>query len=330
MLEQPFRAHLLNSTALVTSHEARRAGFLSAVLEKSRLGDPFVDQAKTLRIKASKAKTAKQLLEIEDIRKGLLTAAGVSDKAIKHITSDDQIAIVNEFIEKVLLPAGESFIDELVYRFLLIRGDTLGGKMRNVAGIWAQRRLTRFILSELALSQREYLWLTSRSKKWETDSADDETSKVRGLHWKSTHGSRVLLYNLKLPFIRTEEEEDKEGKGKNVDICLFDCEPEKYFTQKTQLISSLGSYIVVGELKGGIDPAGADEHWKTAKSALERIRTPFNFLETRPHVVFVAAAIEHSMAGEIWTMLSNGFLSNAANLTKDEQMVSLASWLCNL
>ena len=30
-----------------------------------------------------------------------------------------------------------------------------------------------------------------------------------------------------------------------------------------------------GELKGGIDPAGADEHWKTGNSALVRIRKAF-------------------------------------------------------
>ncbi|HAJ78349.1 MAG TPA: hypothetical protein DCO75_01135, partial [Fibrobacteres bacterium] len=29
------------------------------------------------------------------------------------------------------------------------------------------------------------------------------------------------------------------------------------------------------ELKGGIDPAGADEHWKTAKTAIDRIVSAF-------------------------------------------------------
>jgi len=31
----------------------------------------------------------------------------------------------------------------------------------------------------------------------------------------------------------------------------------------------------MGELKGGIDPAGADEHWKTANKALDKMRKPF-------------------------------------------------------
>lgn len=36
------------------------------------------------------------------------------------------------------------------------------------------------------------------------------------------------------------------------------------------------------------------------------------------------------MAGEIWNQLQTGELANAANLTDDRQVVSLASWLCSL
>lgn len=36
------------------------------------------------------------------------------------------------------------------------------------------------------------------------------------------------------------------------------------------------------------------------------------------------------MAGEIWGMLKRGELTNAANLTADQQAVSLVAWLCKL
>jgi hypothetical protein len=36
--------------------------------------------------------------------------------------------------------------------------------------------------------------------------------------------------------------------------------------------------IALGELKGGIDPGGADEHWKTAQAAFNRIRQAFTVL----------------------------------------------------
>ena len=89
-------------------------------------------------------------------------------------------------------------------------------------------------------------------------------------------------------------------------------------------------YIALGELKGGIDPAGADEHWKTASAHLVRIRRSFLGLQAQPYLFFIGNAIEASMAGEIWGMLEVGELTNAANMTDDRQAVSLVAWLCAL
>jgi type II restriction enzyme len=45
-------------------------------------------------------------------------------------------------------------------------------------------------------------------------------------------------------------------------------------------------HISCGELKGGIDPAGADEHWKTAVSAFRRITTSFGIISVSPPILF--------------------------------------------
>lgn len=113
----------------------------------------------------------------------------------------------------------------------------------------------------------------------------------------------------------------------NVDLCLFSCHandlsPEIYQTAQR--------YIALGELKGGIDPAGADEHWKTARTALDRIRAAFAQQNHTPHTFFIGAAIERAMADEIWNYLNSGTLENAANLTNDNQIASLSNWLCSL
>ena len=55
---------------------------------------------------------------------------------------------------------------------------------------------------------------------------------------------------------------------------------------------------MLGELKGGIDPAGADEHWKTGRAALDRILQTY---KNRIAVIFVGAAIEKAMAEELFT-----------------------------
>ncbi len=45
----PYLRHLVNSQSLVTTREAKRAGFVEAVIEKSRLADTFVQDARTLK-----------------------------------------------------------------------------------------------------------------------------------------------------------------------------------------------------------------------------------------------------------------------------------------
>jgi hypothetical protein len=90
------------------------------------------------------------------------------------------------------------------------------------------------------------------------------------------------------------------------------------------------SYIALGELKGGIDPAGADEHWKTAQTALDRVREGFSKAGFSPYTFFIGAAIEKGMASEIWTQLKSGTLTNAANLNEVNQVASISRWLCTL
>ena len=109
-------------------------------------------------------------------------------------------------------------------------------------------------------------------------------------------------------------------------MCLLNCTPKELSTA----IKNPSLYIALGELKGGIDPAGADEHWKTARTSLIRIQKAFSKKGFSPYIFFVGAAIENSMAEEIWHQLENGTLNNAANLTDVNQVASLCGWLCGL
>jgi type II restriction enzyme len=148
---------------------------------------------------------------------------------------------------------------------------------------------------------------------------EDDTDielKLRGLAWGEGKRARTLIYNLTVPLF-----------GNNVDLCLFHCGSDKMCKE---VHGDARAYAALGELKGGIDPAGADEHWKTARTALTRISDAFAKNKIEPHTFFIGAAIEKKMANEIWTMLESGILENAANLTDDEQIASLTRWLCAL
>ena len=310
--------HLSTNADLVTAPEEIRAGFVALALERSRQATPFVEQARALKVSAMSAKRPGDLLEIEGIRTALLTASGFSDKATKQSEKKDQTRAIQDFIEKFLEPAGANFVEELVYRFLLTRGDSLGGSMRNIAGKLAERKVTRSIISVLTLTGTTYQWLNAVSDTWITGTIDDTDIELslKALSWKKHQETRTLVYNRTIPLVR-----------KNIDMCLLNCSPDE---MKSDIYKIPERFIAFGELKGGIDPAGADEHWKTAQTALTRIRTAFANRDLSPDLFFIGAIIADSMAQEIWNQLGEGTLKNAANLTNPDQVASLANWLVDL
>lgn len=314
----PYRQHLKKDKDLITTYEATRAGFVALALEKNRRASPFVAEARALQEGASLAKIPVDLLEIKSIEAALLTAAGLSDKSLVHLLPQDREDAIRGLIKKFLEPAGTKFVEELVFRFLLTRGDSLGGSMRNLGGALAQRKLTRSLISTLTIGGASYRWQHSRTKKWLDMSPDDSDIELflRGLSWENQFGVRTLVYNLTVPIVRN-----------NVDLSLFKVHPNALDKEG---VNDPNSYIAIGELKGGIDPAGADEHWKTARAALDRIRDAFSKTKTFPKIFFIAAAVEKKMAEEIWNQLRNGKLANAANLNEEKQLASISRWLCNL
>lgn len=318
----PFNNYLKSYRNLITPYEETRAGFISLALEKNRKATPFIEEAKALKVLASKAKTPRDLLEIHEIGDSLLAASGISDKAKSHLQEVDKQKAIRGLIENFLEPSGKSFIDELVYRFLLTRGDSLGGSMRNLAGKLGEWRFTRIFISTCSISGIDTEYLDSKTRKWINPNSESEIEKqVKGLYWVSNRNERTLIYNLTVPIVK-----------KNVDLCLFDCSPNEIILGRNGASAHHRpeEYLALGELKGGIDPAGADEHWKTANSALERIRVAFLAKNHHPKRFFIGAAIESAMAKEIYQQLNDGALSNGANLTNEDQVVSLCDWLIKL
>jgi Restriction endonuclease BsobI len=302
-----YRNHLQSGDNLVTTYEATRAGFVALALEKNRRATPYVAEARALQEAAAQAENPADLLKVKGIEMGLLTAAGLSDKSLAHLMPEDKVEAINGLIKNFLEPAGVNF-----------------GSMRNIGGALAQRKLTRAILSTLTIAGRRYHWQHSKTKKWiaMTNNDTEIELSLRGINWESEVGSRTLIYNLTVPLVRS-----------NVDLCLFNLAPTELVANKSSAIdpSVVAPYVIaLGELKGGIDPAGADEHWKTAQAALNRIREAFSRVGHSPFTFFVGSAVARRMAGEIWDQLENGTLTNAANLNEENQVASISRWLCNL
>lgn len=313
-----FNRFIKESQDLVTTPEQIRAGFLSIALEKNVIGDPYVKNAMAFKTMAAGTKGPDDFLDDLSIRPFLLTASGLSDKSMQYLSQDDQTAAIKELIEKFLKPAGENYIDEVIYRYLLIKGDAVGGTMRNRIGALGQEKLIRIILSCMNVQGIIYDWV-SKENIWTHKSENDIGAEkiIKAICWNCGHGDRILAFNLNIPVIK-----------KNVDICLFEGNAKNY--DRGKIVKDVNRIIMLGELKGGIDPAGADEHWKTANTALERIRTGFANSGYAVQTSFVGAAIAKAMADEIFEQLQTGIMTNAANLTNNNQLVEYCNWLLKI
>jgi type II restriction enzyme len=305
---------------LVTSYHETRAGFIAIALEKNRRATPYIEEARVLQHRIKKISFPDKLFDEPDIRKGLIAAAGLSDKAASHLGEDGCTSAIKEFIEKFLTPAGDTFKEELTFRFLLTKGDSLGGKMWNIVGSLAQRKLCLSIISSLRLSDIDFYILNDTSNQWISSKEIDDDTEIensKGVSWKiAKDKDRTLYFNITVLIV-----------GNNIDMILLN----KPHTEAIKTaISQSENYIALGELKGGIDPAGADEHWKTAKTALDRIKNAFKENGFSPNLFFVGAAIENKMAIEIFNNLKSKYISNAANLTKPEHITALSDWLVKI
>lgn len=207
-----YKNHLKTSLDLVTAYEKTRAGFVALAIERNRRATPFIDQARVLKTIASQVNTPDDLMNLIEIQPALLAASGVSDKAAGYLQPQDKIQAIQGLIKEFLEPAGSDFVEELVYRFLLTRGDTLGGSMRNVGGVLAQRKLTRAILANLALANIPYYWLHSTTKTWIPMTEEDAGIDlyVKGLSWSIDNKNRTIIYNLTVPLVKS-----------NIDVCLL-------------------------------------------------------------------------------------------------------------
>jgi hypothetical protein len=306
---------------LVTPREETRAGFITMALEKNYIAVPYIEEAKALKALANKVRKPKDLLKIDGLRTGLLTASGLSDKSLNYLTENDKVIAIKGLVEKFLEPAGVNFIDELVYRYLLTKGDALGGKSRNLAGWLGERKFLRSLLSVLKIAGIDYQWKDKDTNTWFDNKKDDTDieKRIKAMCWKKGKLDRLLIMNIKVPLV-----------NKNVDLSILSGTAKDIKTGQQSIIYDNAKYIALGELKGGIDPAGADEHWKTANSALSRIRTSFSNKKLSPETFFIGAAIENDMSSEIFKQLQTGIMKNAANLTNDKQLTEICSWIINL
>ena len=136
--------------SLITTKDARRAGFLEVALRRNEESIPYLDQAKTLYARIIQETTvAEDILNMTDCREAFLEAAGYSQKTKSNLSDEDKDLLLKEFVEKILKSSGVKYADEIVYRYLMSLGEQLGGRMRNIIGVVARGKLSLRIISAL-------------------------------------------------------------------------------------------------------------------------------------------------------------------------------------
>lgn len=284
---------------LQTPHKAICDGFLSQALTKSIKANPYIERAIDLKKALSKVKNIKDVIKLKAFKEEIISASGFSEKAKNHLTDKELSSAIEKVFSNSLIKSKNDFRDEILFRYLLTKGDALGGSMRNITGASAGNKLAQTIINKLRRSGKKISIMASESKK------------IQAILWSD----RVILFDVTPKIIE-----------KNIDVILL--KGMDGSTSPIELLAKPNNYLACGELKGGIDPAGADEHWKTANSALGRIRAAFK--EKCPKLFFIGAAIEAAMAKEIFTQLNDGKLTYAANLTNNDQLDALVNWLISL
>ncbi len=296
--------HIRSFSDLITSRAAIHDGFFKQALAKTKKANPYLIEAQSLALTLETIADVDVLLKTSTLetKNRLYAAIGFSDKAKQKMIPRELEAALGQTLETIQAEAHQNWRTERVYRYLLTRGDTLGGEMRNLTGAEGGRSFTAAVTEALRRQQWSPLTIT----------APKNAEKIVSIEWRD----RLLVFDKKPIFI-----------GNNLNVILLD---KNKMAAGTVSLEKPESFLACGELNGGIDPAGADEHWKTAQSALSRVRDKLKHLNLPISLFFVGAAIEVKMAKQIFAQFQTKQLTYAANLSSDEQTADLADWLTDL
>jgi len=368
---------------LVTPHEEVCAGFLAQARSKNAEAKPYLTQAVKFWNAIEKLERPEDVATLytnPEYREELLAAAGYSKKSLgnlrKLFSEDEMTDLLRQFFETGFDAA--SFKSEIYARYLLTKGDSLGGTMRNVIGAQGKERFKNALIAalerrKLSCEIKEYKgrvrgieWITGR-KIQVTSGAGvmEEREEKRMIVFDATPrqlgivAPDIAVEEVQVEAIMTDAESldampaqaestdaespKDESKKNNVDIIVLDSTHElekkrrkteeskaSFERRRNNLFKNPKNYLASGELKSGIDPAGADEHFKTAGSAIGRLRERFAEHGINLPLFIVAAAVARAMAGEIYADLQSGVLSYAANFTNSQQLEELADWVVSL
>jgi hypothetical protein len=227
----------------------------------------------------------------------------------------------NEIVSDLVLKGGVTPYRHLTMMMANL-GDSLGGTSRNEVGRIAVERLLDPVIC--ALHKQGQLWEIEYSLKGKllleeseetTGEASRRVEKVHAntdLAWLLRHFQecRVLYHEIRL----------KNGNRLKLNRQLEWHSPSGDSHKiGPDLHTEVGEVDMLwaGEVKGGADPAGSDEHWKTATQTFDRILAATDATSRpRPMLSFIATILVERVAREAQAWIEEGKLTSVYNLTR--------------
>ena len=253
-------------------------------------------------------------------RIGFDTSRYEAGKATPTQTESVELSTYFNKIVSALVLAGDVTPHRHITMLMANIGDSLGGISRNEVGRTAMMRLLNPFVAHL--HRQDYLQEIVCSFKGDlsVDSEETRQSRREKIAMDSTVDMDELLSDFEHRRVKYHELVLRNGSRLLVDRQLnwtdeasatYRIGPDLYATAETQ------DFVWAAEVKGGADPAGSDEHWKTATQALHRILDACQATDrAQPALAFIATIFVERVAREAQAWIDEGKLTTAYNLTR--------------
>jgi len=134
MVSPLFSSVIKSHSDIITKQSDIVKGFINQADAKITEAQHFIKEAYLVLEALRKCTIKEDILDNPQLKNAVLFASGLSQKAQGHLSTSDLDKIVESTIDKL----GKRFKSEILFRYLLTAGDSLGGTMRNLAGSTAQ------------------------------------------------------------------------------------------------------------------------------------------------------------------------------------------------
>jgi len=211
-------------------------------------------------------------------------------------------------------------------------GDSLGGTSRNEVGRVAMMRVLNPLVHHLHAQGRlsGILYSLKGCIVPEGDSVGSDAVKRKRVHIVPETDIDQLLEQFEAYRVVYHELQTSNGSRLLLNRQLkWQDDAGETHSIGPDLHSHVGDVDMLwaGELKGGADPAGSDEHWKTATQALDRILQAAEATgRPQPMLSFIATILVDRVATDAQSWIEQGKLTSVYNLTQMYEREEEMEW----